>query len=517
MKRIFIGSPSRGQSQYTEEEMRHESNNSPDVDRQAMPSPLSVEKRLADARRMRDVENGIYRNTRRDASDYHKEVTQTPIPAPAKGNCDDEEDDEDAYIEGTDGRGRKISVARRKLAVVVSESTNDAKTGSKQIVYEKPFDLSKLKLRFQIEDFTEIGAELTYGLTGKPDWLYKPSFNESLYETILNDLDDHITKDIVSKYLRQEKVNKHFKGYRDFEVGVDGSCIEISTPSFANRKAFIDLFNGLGVPLLKRGLQSSSLSGLEDEGGCHLNIQQPTIIPTKDSEEFFKELMFEFNIMKEHWRKEGIGYYSNNFSKCINKRDYKALVGVLEKLNDMMKLRYQALNAYIVNHPSVAWYFLSPHDNVSSRVVRESDGKGDILTKTHTIYTTNIRNHNEMNEGMKALSDGKIESSGYVEWRMFMMPRNVEEHELHTDFAQALNKFINIQVNKFLDEGKSAKKFEYKKTKESYTKYTYKTCVQEMKKVCAEIGFDYNRFLTKGVRKDLIVKVRMSYGNQFKV
>lgn len=270
---------------------------------------------------------------------------------------------------------------------------------------------SSLKKEVIIPEFIPVGVELTYGLGQQLICCYGKKGNK-------------YRQDIYTKILHQ--IRREIEELINCEsMGVDGDTIEISTVVFNCKQDLIKYFKKLNKQLSDFDLVPSSITDLQNEGGCHINI----------------DLLRNSNII----------------------------------LKD--------LTTYLYNNPSICWTFLSPYDNVSAIITLDPLDKGDM------IYLRG--------------SEGK-DDKDYLELRFFMMPRTIKEMECHIDFAQCLMKFIllkkqRIKVNKLL-------KFDMQN-------FTFEQSLDNIQKVCKEIGFDFNRIKSNG--KIDLLKQRHDFGKEF--
>ncbi len=135
------------------------------------------------------------------------------------------------------------------------------------------------------------------------------------------------------------------------------------------------------------------------------------------------------------------------------------------------------LKTYIYNNHSIVWTFLAPNDNNSSVLSRHPNSKGEYF----------------------------IEHGNYCELRFFMMPRNLEEMELHWNFTNSLIQYI-------YQETVGGVKYTLKSASE-LSNTTFKQSVSIMKSVCKDLKFDYKRLVQVGKIK--LLKTRHSYGKNW--
>lgn len=204
--------------------------------------------------------------------------------------------------------------------------------------------------------------------------------------------------------------------------------------------------------LVKKDIIESSNVDMYTEGGCHINI----------------DLEYKYN----------------------NETKYKFVI---------------SLKNYVLNNPSIVWMFLSPNDNSSSRLsecnlskyqnYNEWD-KGDAINvkyRYNWCYSNRWDSH-------------KIK---YVELRFFMMPRDEYEFDTHFEFANKL--MFYIDKNKEISFNNISQKNYISKLQS----YTYKKAINEFKKVCDTIDFDYQKIINCG--KEELLKERFSYGKNWLV
>jgi hypothetical protein len=96
----------------------------------------------------------------------------------------------------------------------------------------------------------------------------------------------------------------------------------------------------------------------------------------------------------------------------------------------------------------------------------------------------------------------------YIEMRFFMMPRDVQELDLHIDFAQALMSNCSKLFNN--DE-----KVKFNNTVKDFKKLKLKDCISGMKRICEEIGIDYQRLIDNS-KQDSITQ-RFKFGKNYLV
>ncbi len=181
------------------------------------------------------------------------------------------------------------------------------------------------------------------------------------------------------------------------------------------------------------------------------------------------------------------------------------------KYNNETKAKFVlSLRNYILNNPSIVWMFLSPNDNVSSKI------GGKFLLEYSEYYkwskgdAVNVKYN--FNYSYYSRYDQYVIK--YVEFRFFMMPRNDYEFDTHFEFANKL--MFHIHKNKNIpciyNDGNEDAHGEYI---DKLKKYTYKQAIKEFKKVCEEIDFDYQKIIDCG--KEKLLKERFSYGKEWLV
>jgi hypothetical protein len=137
------------------------------------------------------------------------------------------------------------------------------------------------------------------------------------------------------------------------------------------------------------------------------------------------------------------------------------------------------LRNYLCFNPSICWMFLSPYDNVSSKIRYKYDitgyQKGDMI-----IY------HEMQNR---------------LELRFFMMPRDMKEFDVHFEFANKLMLYCESNENKL---------FKSHTPRIKYSQYTYPNMMKEFRQVCKDIGFDYQKVVD--CKKLPLVRLRFELG-----
>lgn len=187
----------------------------------------------------------------------------------------------------------------------------------------------------------------------------------------------------------------------------------------------------------------------------------------------------------------------------------------------VMEKKLRSLINYVLSNPSIVWAFLSPFDNVSSKIATNPNQKGEFLI---AHYGTKRINKASVYEDVKIIySDGREEterrkiSSGESEYireyerlelRFFMMPRDLTEMELHFQFANTLMNYIWGSKNPI--EHKSGDGY----LKHRLAKYNYNRASKEILEVCKEIGFKNTDDLIK--YKLPLLKERMNLGPKYK-
>lgn len=118
---------------------------------------------------------------------------------------------------------------------------------------------------------------------------------------------------------------------------------------------------------------------------------------------------------------------------------------------------------FFFSYPSLIWLFNIPSDNVSSKIIkrslRQTYWKGDFIT---------------INEPYDDIITEKDTTEGRLELRMFMMPRCIEELDIHYKFVEALYKYC--YSDKLIPDIQK-KASEYRKT--NLVKYKYEKAKNE--------------------------------------
>ena len=276
---------------------------------------------------------------------------------------------------------------------------------------------------------------------------FEPTFFPDIHLTKKDLVKDKWTDKFLDYYNERKLAylinGDHFEQYCDF-----GSLETPTVNTYTSLDKFKRHYAALCRVMRNNNCYPSSSICLESEGGCHINIDLRKV------------------------KKEGVGF-TRRFLE-----NYRNLV---------------------VANPSIAWMFLSPYDNASSNIVYKSDimdyCKGDffyprmpegtvIVTErdAHMMYSSygiDIRNRINNN----------ISSVKYIEMRSFMMPRNDKEFDVHFDFANTLLHY----VYNLTKDGKSVRVRE-----QVLTDYTFVKSFTEFKRVCKEIGFDFDRVVEVG-------------------
>lgn len=252
-----------------------------------------------------------------------------------------------------------------------------------------------------------------------------------------------------------------------WEIEEDDANLEVKSPKFSSWEKFKLDYSKIGENLKSLNFENSSNIDMVSEGGCHIN---------------FDLSAFELDEVK-------------------------------------MQARLRNVINFIVDNPSIVWSFLSPFDNVSSRLTRIPNSKGEFLI---AHYDTNKITKPAVYETVQiTYPDGRVEfenretsesSSQYIkeyerlELRFFMMPRDLKELDLHFQFANAL-------MNYTWGLGKSYE-IDFDKVRHGYSKYNYGKAKSEILKVCEIIGFKNTQDLIE--YKFPLLKQRMSKGPNYK-
>ncbi len=115
----------------------------------------------------------------------------------------------------------------------------------------------------------------------------------------------------------------------------DDGCLEVTTQApYEDYYLFKKHYNFIVSQMAKKKIYPSSQIYMECEGGCHLN--------------------FDLSELREKYGEAFVVRFLNNYRN------------------------------FVLTHPSIAWTFLSPHDNQSSVLVYKDDvmryGKGEFFT-----------------------------------------------------------------------------------------------------------------------------------------
>jgi hypothetical protein len=238
----------------------------------------------------------------------------------------------------------------------INHSNSDIKNN--QIVEQNRKKLLN-NLKFEENKFLDVGFEHTYGLNLYPKFLYnkksyikngiKTNFDEVIYQELIEKIEDN-TRDLM-------KPIKSKLGVASSDT--DENSIEYQTIVFKDKKTALSKFVKLNEFLSdKMDLAPSSIVSMEDEGGCHININLPQYQRiSKSDEELLKSEIITYEMTSPSQK---LAFYNKSNLRILKENRYKF---------------FKLLNSYLYNNPFIAWYFLSPFDNVSSKVVRDSSKK----------------------------------------------------------------------------------------------------------------------------------------------
>jgi hypothetical protein len=278
-----------------------------------------------------------------------------------------------------------------------------------------------------------------------------PKYLEDVFD--VDDLLENASTYVESTLNTKLGSKKHPWAEKAYE---DGNSLEIPSTIYDDKITFIKDYDKL-TNLLKDefGFIPSSLVDIETEGGCHLNLSIPTQISNSSSAKKF----------------------------------------------------FDNLQAYLTNNPSIIWSFLSPTDNESSVVPFKQDPR---FNTKGEFFTIRDKDGDEMFEGYYPNSyfqevvpeDSTIDKRNNriyfsykgavrLELRFFMQPRTGDEMRLEIDFGLHLLNWMWQQTTR-------GKDWQPKNTKSSLRAYTAKKALAEIKLVCSEMEFNYNRFVECG-------------------
>jgi hypothetical protein len=278
-----------------------------------------------------------------------------------------------------------------------------------------------------------------------------PKYLEYIFD--IDDLLENASTHVESILDTKSGSKKHPWAENAYE---DGNSLEIPSIIYDDKITFIKDYDKL-TNLLKNEFCfiPSSLVDIETEGGCHLNVSIPTQIANSSS----------------------------------------------------VKKFFDNLQAYLTNNPSIIWSFLSPTDNESSVVPFKQDPR---FNTKGEFFTIRDKDGDEMFEGYYpnayfqdvAPEDSTIDKrnnriyfsykgAARLELRFFMQPRTSDEMKLEIDFGLHLLNWIWQQTTR-------GKDWQPENTKSSLRAYTAKKALAEIKLVCSEMEFNYNRLVECG-------------------
>ena len=225
---------------------------------------------------------------------------------------------------------------------------------------------------------------------------------------VLAELDSYDLWDDVSSLIGS-KIRRDYSPWRHpwkKSAHNDASSLEIPSPTYESRDEMLKDFRSLLDSLAEFDFYPSSVICELTEGGCHTNYDLVSNFDSEDERKRFSKNLF----------------------------------------------------AFVKNHPEIVWAFLSPYDNNSSHVKdvkwrEDSHGgcdlsKGEFMTVRDDYIPFRESSANILYQ--------------YVELRFFVMPKTVEELELHLDFSRALLKYVatldHVEVNEKTYYGQDVKK-----------------------------------------------------------
>ncbi len=302
---------------------------------------------------------------------------------------------------------------------------------------------------------------------------FEPTFYPSVVppDYIFNDKMAWISYlQVFNKYNKLRKKTRH-KWHKMSHY--DSCVLEAPTGIYSDYDVFKNDYRSYLKILNKYSYVPSSCISLEDEGGCHINIDM------------------------SHMQ----GYHGNDF--CIS--------------------FIQNLRTFLYNNPSIAWAFLSPYDNNSAHVTYISNifeyEKGDMLTVRYETKSELIpgsenvlritRHYNHFGQVCyQSTTTPQYKNTNiveYVELRFFMMPRTEEEFDVHFEFANALMEYIY---------GVTKDKQTIPKVS-NWTARKYEEVIKQIQTVCKEISFNYNKLVDVG--KPQMIQDRIDLGYTYLV
>ena len=296
---------------------------------------------------------------------------------------------------------------------------------------------------------TSYGAEPTYC----QDMPVYESFTRNPDDSRKNEYWDGLLKRVNEYFLS----NKNLMLKHDWRnhIHIDPGVVEVSTPVYNEFDKYVEDYISFEKEMKSAGFISSSIYYLYSEGMCHQN--------------------FGLRELKEKLRNEKYQQF------CAN------------------------LLHFVQQHPSICWTFLGPYDNHNAVIKGCTDGGNDVFvefenSKREVAYRClNFKDYDDDNCYERPSG---FHTASRLELRFFMMPRNEKEMVCQYYFASCL-------LNYIFDITKKGKKIEFKKDL-NYKDYTYESAVDEITKVCHEIGFEFQDIVEVG--KLEILQERINLG-----